>query len=265
MGGSNSIDNLVRLTTKEHYVAHHLLWKIHKNQPMSLAFWNMSITRDKKYITAKTYELLRNNVIEYARERMSVPENRDHLRRISTGHVVSAETRDKISKALSGRKQDPTVVKRRADSNRGKRKGKTFEEIYGDELAAELKHNLSIKNKGKIQSQETIEKRRASLIGREVSNDTRKKISIANAGRTRSEETVRKISEGHKGIKQSDETKLKRSRSLIGRPKSEEHKQNMRKPKSEEHKKKISETKQRKKLEKIANSQKETLFDFTNC
>ena len=51
-GGTNTKDNLVYLTTREHYICHMLLVKIYKNNPifqkkMIYALWWMSKTRDK--------------------------------------------------------------------------------------------------------------------------------------------------------------------------------------------------------------------------
>lgn len=41
MGGSNKKENIVIFTTKEHFVAHHLLWKIYRTREMHFAFWCM--------------------------------------------------------------------------------------------------------------------------------------------------------------------------------------------------------------------------------
>jgi hypothetical protein len=64
MGGSNKKENLVLLTAKEHYVVHHLLWKIHKNTQTALAFLNMRCNnrhskRTLININHKEYEKLR--------------------------------------------------------------------------------------------------------------------------------------------------------------------------------------------------------------
>lgn len=46
MGGSNDLENLVNLTVREHYHAHLLLWKIHRNREMSCAI-NMMFCGNK--------------------------------------------------------------------------------------------------------------------------------------------------------------------------------------------------------------------------
>ena len=42
MGGTDVEDNLVYLTLREHVLAHHLLWRIHRNPSMAFAFTMMS-------------------------------------------------------------------------------------------------------------------------------------------------------------------------------------------------------------------------------
>lgn len=262
MDGDDSPENIAYLTLKEHYVAHHLLWKIHKNQSMAYAFWNMCNTRkDKeKYITSRMYESIRIEVSKNSKKRMSNQSIRDHLRNANMGHPVSDETRSKISMIHKGKKQSEENIEKRRQgmlSSPKNKKGKSLEEIHGKEKAEEIKKSLSEINLGKKQSPETIEKRRKSLIGKIHSEETKEKISEANTGKIRTDEMKENISKGHLGLVQTEESKIKKSQSLLGRPKSEEHKANMRKPKSEEHKRKISETKQRKKLEKLLISEYE--------
>ena len=46
MGGSDDGDNLVYLTSREHFLAHWLLYRIYKSKEMALAFHAMSFDRD---------------------------------------------------------------------------------------------------------------------------------------------------------------------------------------------------------------------------
>ena len=57
MGGSNDPSNMVRLTAREHWVAHLLLFKIHRNRQMAQAIYLMSNTRDIK--SSRLYEEVR--------------------------------------------------------------------------------------------------------------------------------------------------------------------------------------------------------------
>lgn len=58
MGGDNASNNIAVLTAREHYIAHWLLWKIHKTPGSVMAFFSM--VRNKSYqqrkTTSKQYE-----------------------------------------------------------------------------------------------------------------------------------------------------------------------------------------------------------------
>ena len=49
MGGSDEASNLVYLSAKAHFVAHHLLWRWHRNSPMACAFHFMCHGQQKDY------------------------------------------------------------------------------------------------------------------------------------------------------------------------------------------------------------------------
>lgn len=145
LGGDNSSENIVLLTPKEHYVAHHLLWKIHRNKEMHYAFWLMvnCASRDgnRSYkVNSKTYEIAKiehskqvsesmtgRKKSEETKRRASVSlkgkpawnkgltgvYSEDSLLRMSiarTGFVESQETRDKKSKSHRGVKRGPSPL-----------------------------------------------------------------------------------------------------------------------------------------------------------
>lgn len=92
----------------------------------------------------------------------------------------------------------------------------------GHKLSEETKRKISIANRGRKQSEETIMKRKLSIakLGYSHSKETRKKISIARMGMKFSEEHKRNISEAQKGMKRkpcSEKTKKKigRANSII--------------------------------------------------
>lgn len=116
MGGSNKKENLVLLTAKEHYVVHHLLWKIHKNTSTALALLNMQCNKDKKRISAKInskeYEKLRiiarkNSVIQGKIAGLkAVKSGQIFISGSISGKLVSKETGSKLGKtygAITGK------------------------------------------------------------------------------------------------------------------------------------------------------------------
>lgn len=60
LGGDNESSNLIRLTAREHFIAHRLLSKIHPNSEELLsAVWIMCHTREGVKIGSKAFEILR--------------------------------------------------------------------------------------------------------------------------------------------------------------------------------------------------------------
>ncbi len=118
------------------------------------------------------------------------------------GHIVTRETREKISKALKGR----------PGHNLGKR------------LTLEQREHLRQINLGKKQSPETVKKRFAWAKGYRPSEETKRKMRESNLGKKRTEETRIKIGNSKRGKKASVETRKKMSEARKGKRLSEEAK-----------------------------------------
>lgn len=78
MGGSNDAHNIVSLTIREHYLAHILLWKIHRNRPTASAVWMMTnSSRCNAFkISGRRYERFRLEYIKNIKDR--IPHNIDN-------------------------------------------------------------------------------------------------------------------------------------------------------------------------------------------
>lgn len=101
MGGNNTNENLIKLTTREHYIAHLILWKAYGGK-MATAFFfmnqngNITSGRNGRKITSRQYEELRE---EYSNNKSEAHKGeRHHL----FGKHHSEETKRKIGKANSG-------------------------------------------------------------------------------------------------------------------------------------------------------------------
>jgi hypothetical protein len=71
MGGTNDRTNLVKLTAREHFIAHLLLIEIYpENEKLIYAAWMMSNTRSLKY-SSRMYEYIKTRVSEDMSRRMS--------------------------------------------------------------------------------------------------------------------------------------------------------------------------------------------------
>jgi len=212
LSGKDTKDNLVRLTSREHFVCHWLLTKMFEGKnrtKMTYALHYLKGNRkDARYSTKITSRV-------YARIRLEVIENN---RILHTGRKASEETRKRISASLKGKMSwnklfSPEEVLIR----KAKRSAETRARLTGKKLSAETIRKISISNKGKI----------AYNKGIPATPEQRKKISEAqltrlnamrdaglpmpNTGRTNSEETRKKISKALTGKIQTPEWRLKNS------------------------------------------------------
>lgn len=134
------------------------------------------------------------------------------------------------------------------------RKGKTYEEMHGEEKSAKMRFNKSLPRGP--QKQETIDKRVKKLLGKKRTPEQCHRMSEAQKSCIREYTEEQKImmsanlQKGVRGVLKSDSHKENISLSLKGKtkgnPKSESTKQNMRKPKSDAHRKAISEARKAK-------------------
>jgi group I intron endonuclease len=139
------------------------------------------------------------------------------------GMVVSIETRKKQSEAKKGKRISPATEFKKGEltqlgvhpSQETRNKiSEGLKKFYQDH--PEAKDHLRDINKGKVLSDEIIEKMSIALTGRIVSEETRKKISLSNMGKSRPSPM--------KGKKQKPESIEKMRQKLIGRKDSEETK-----------------------------------------
>lgn len=97
--GDDIPSNIVSLTAKEHFVAHHLLWKIHRNREMTKAFMLMCSTKRggiKYKISAREYQILKEENSKHQSEFMiGRPGN-------NLGKTLPQEWKDNISKGQKG-------------------------------------------------------------------------------------------------------------------------------------------------------------------
>ena len=129
---------------------------------------------------------------------------------------------------ITGRHRSEATRRAIGDAQRGRNKGRTFEEIHGPERAAEIKAKAGSKLRGKKVSDETRRKlsdansRRntpeyrarisARLMGHAVSESARKKMSASQKKRKHpphTEETKVKIGRGRRGKMHTEETKAR--------------------------------------------------------
>jgi hypothetical protein len=138
LDGNNKKENKVLLTAKEHFICHKLLTYIYpKNRKIIMAYQFMTVGRnDKLILSSRDFQ---------------------YLKELCFATPMPEETREKIRKTLTGRKNPPLseeTKKKISNSNRGKvRPPEHCLNISlskrGSKLSAETKEKMSLSRKGK--------------------------------------------------------------------------------------------------------------------
>jgi hypothetical protein len=143
LGGSDSPDNLVKLTAREHFICHWLLTKcVEKNvEKMKYALWLMTTTenslQERYKITPKKYEIIKKSLASTF--------SKQH-----TGRKMSEETKRKISETRKKKFAAGELEIKVYDSTREKlSKIKT-----GTKRSQETKEKIGLAHKGKTLSEE---------------------------------------------------------------------------------------------------------------
>lgn len=128
MGGSNDETNIIKLTPKQHFVAHHLLWRAFRDNASARSFHflchRLNFTgkisareydKSKRDLTvsSETREKLRNSLIGRPR-RPHTDETKAKMSKSRTGMVYSDETKMRMSKSASMRKRKPHTEESKA-------------------------------------------------------------------------------------------------------------------------------------------------------
>lgn len=169
LGGTNDPSNLVKLTYKEHLVAHHLLHKIYpSNKGLAHAFLMMTRSKTKYFRVTKEGKPIKLNLsfneLEELRE-----QSLEHLREISLGKQLSDDTKRKLSESHKGK----TATKETKALLSRIRKGHT--------LSKDSREKLSNSRKGMIFSETHKENLSKNRKGIPLPKEALNKISGANA------------------------------------------------------------------------------------
>ncbi len=110
LGGKDTIENVVRLTAREHYIAHLLLCKMTSGESlrkMAFAFSRMnsaSKTHQRDCPPSRWYEYSRKLLAHVQRNRIVSPETRKRI-----GEIASARSPESIKK-MSDAKSKPCTI-----------------------------------------------------------------------------------------------------------------------------------------------------------
>ena len=126
-GGSDEPDNLVKLTAREHYVAHLLLARIYNDASMWAAIMMMSSCKGKKRqyrVSSRLYQNARSSFAEHHSKVMKQIANTPWFRSLMSnahkgkpphneGKPCSEEQKEKLRQANLGKKQSEETKRKR--------------------------------------------------------------------------------------------------------------------------------------------------------
>lgn len=194
MGGTNNKENLVRLTAREHYVAHQLLVKIYPGNN-KLIYACLAMCIENKTHTGS--DRINNRIYEWLRIKCS--ESLKGKNNPFYGKKHTEETRKLISIAAQNRTGWTHSEESKTKMSNSQLGSKNHN--YGKQASEETRNKLRLANTGRITSEETKKKISKSnkgnsklrkfgesnpFFGKHHTQDTIDKIRKANVGHTRS-------------------------------------------------------------------------------
>lgn len=139
MGGTNEKSNLIRLTAREHFIAHWLLWRIYRNKEMAFAFFCLAhMNKNKKIISSRAYE-----ECKLARRPFIVENNKKYHK----GKKLSKERIDSISEIFKNLVRTESHCKNISNSLKNKPKSNSHKENLSKSLKGYDWSNHSVRNK----------------------------------------------------------------------------------------------------------------------
>ena len=164
MGGSDEEYNLIMFTPREHVIAHKLLWKAYPENIKLMWAYTRTVTSHKEILTSRQVEVAKIAKSEYMRNRTISDETRNKISKTLTGHKRTAESIEKGRKATTGQKRSAATCKKLSD----KRKellasGWTHSEA--------TRQRISETGKGRKLSPAVLEERSKRLKGKKLSNE----------------------------------------------------------------------------------------------
>lgn len=221
--GGKQINNIVKLSYKQHWIAHKLLTKIYPKQgKLIMALWMMSNSKRRKINikTSNQYKLLREKIIFILKKQAS---NKMWIYNIKTFQSLMIKKQQKIP--------DGYIKGRNPFTIQNMKKPKSIIH-YGKIMSKQTKQKLRIAHLNKPLSQEHkknisghipwnkgIFGQGAPMYNKYHSEQTKQKMSLAAKGRILSQQSI---------IKMKQTKKLNPCTPWLGRHLSEQHKQKIR-------------------------------------
>jgi hypothetical protein len=168
LGGSDDASNLILLTSRQHYLAHWMLWKAYGGA-MAVAFDYMNgIKRYGKRLPSRVVAALKADVSKRISERPVSAETREKQRQAKLGGTLPEKTKQKLRIAMLGQKRGPEFAAKVSEAKRGRSNGRN-----GCSMSEETKQRIGDAQRGALNH----------MAGRKHSPETREKMRLAQIAR----------------------------------------------------------------------------------
>jgi len=116
LGGADTCDNLIKIPSRIHFIAHWMLWKAYETDKLAYAFWAMchqkKIGQEERYskINSKTYALLKER-----RSKLISKSNSDRWKNLQWAKQTSANIKAAKNKPKEKEKQRKRMIAQNND------------------------------------------------------------------------------------------------------------------------------------------------------
>ena len=189
LGGSDDADNLIRLTARQHFVAHWMLARA-LGGSASRAFFMMSNFGKYGKVNSTTYDIARQEYAEQVSQQLKgkpsqcpfSEETKQKMREAKLGRSLREETKQKLRIAMLGQKRGPEFSAKVSEAKRGKSNGR-----LGHMVAEETKKRIGDAQRGELNH----------MAGRKHTPETREKMRIAHMKRNKPQAYLAWLAEGN--------------------------------------------------------------------
>lgn len=192
LGGSNDADNLIRLTARQHFVAHWMLARA-LGGSAARAFFMMSNFGRYGQVNSTTYAIARQEYAEQVSQQLKgkpsqcpfSEETKQKMREAKLGRSLREETKQKLRIAMLGQKRGPEFAAKVSEAKRGRSNGRS-----GHVMSAQTKQRIGDAQRGALNH----------MTGRKHSPETKEKMRIAHMKRKQDAEYLKWLAAGNQPI-----------------------------------------------------------------
>lgn len=192
LGGSDDAENLIRLSARQHYIAHWMLARA-LGGSAARAFFMMSNFGKYGQVNSTTYAIARQEYAAQVSQQLKgkpsqslfSDETKQKMREAKLGRSLREETKHKLRIAMFGKKRGPEFAAKVSNAKRGRGNGR-----LGCSMSEETKQRIGNAQRGALNH----------MTGRKHSPETREKMRIAHMKRKQNQAYLQWLAEGNQPL-----------------------------------------------------------------